>query len=282
MRAILDFGFWISDSRRRQQEPGARATGRYAITATAFLFMLITGCASAPSYPQPQGSNGQILVQLSGEAKDGVRGPKKREVRGEYSTTRESVEKGANFERVDYDEIEDVVVIVSGADDRVSEVPILPPDAAEIQLDENGFGRSQYLTVKNRRGPEGRASFTFRNLRDEDVNFYAVNENDGFIEGKVSAGALGTFSVSEAGRYDLYCEEDDSLHCVLFVSDDRLAWIGSSDSDAFYNYIPPGEYTVAVHAPRLPEWSKRLTVSAGKRETVTAELTVNKLPKVGK
>jgi len=32
----------------------------------------------------------------------------------------------------------------------------------------------------------------------------------------------------------------------------------------------------------LPEWSKRLTVAPGKRETVTAELTVNKLPKVSK
>ncbi|MCZ7606389.1 MAG: carboxypeptidase-like regulatory domain-containing protein [Planctomycetota bacterium] len=72
-------------------------------------------------------------------------------------------------------------------------------------------------------------------------------------------------------------------HCTacFFAEAGPYCWIGSSDDDAFFDMLPPGEYEVHVHAPRLPAWSRKVKVTAGKRETLTAELTVNNLPKVG-
>jgi len=261
----------------RGQEPGAQATGRCAIAAMTLALVLLSACGSTPTYPQPAGDNGQILVQLNGEPREGAPKAKTREVRGEYTTGRQSVEQGKAFERVDYDAIEDVVVIVDAGAPVLRDVPELAPSAGEITLDDEGFNRAQYLA----RHRKGGASFTLHNQRKQAVHLYGFSETDDSFEAEVSAGALGTIKVAKAGRYDVYCEEDETLHCVLFAEAGPYCWIGSSDDDAFFDMLPPGEYEVHVHAPRLPAWSRKVKVTAGKRETLTAELTVNNLPKVG-
>ncbi|MCB9931960.1 MAG: hypothetical protein H6841_00900 [Planctomycetes bacterium] len=244
--------------------------------AVVALCVLIAGCGSTPHYPPPQGGNGQILVQLNGEPKQGAPKAKMGEVRDDYNIRRESIEQGKAFERVDYDALEDVVVIVSGG---TTSLVSAPPAATELELDDDGFNRAQMLVVIRAGGKS--ASFTLHNQRKQAVHVYGFNERDGSFEGEISAGALGTVNVSQAGRYDVYCEEDDSLHCVLFVTDGDRAWIGNSDADAFFDDLPAGEYEVRVYPPRLPAWTKTVEVTAGKRETLTAELTVNNLPKVG-
>lgn len=258
-----------------QAAGGRRQTAVYG--AALLLVLVLVGCGSTPNYPQPAGDNGQILVQLNGAPREGAPKAKTREVRGEYTTGRQSVEQGKAFERVDYDALEDVVVIVETGGAVLRDLPNLAPSAGEITVDDTGFNRAQYLA----RNGKGGASFTVHNQRKQAVHLYGFSESDDSFEVEVSAGALGTVKVAKAGRYDVYCEEDDSLHCVLFVSNTGLDWIGSSDEDAFFDMLPPGDYEVHVHAPRLPVWSRTVKVTAGKRETLTAELTVNNLPKVG-
>lgn len=243
--------------------------------------LFVGACSSTPSYPPPQSGSGQILVQLNGQPREGIGGPKREEVVEEYSTSRESVEQGKAFERVDYDEIEDVVAVIDTGVPTLPDVPLKPFFTPEFRLDEEGFDRSQYLAVKNRRGPKGRVSIAVHNTLDRDVLVFGVNADDDFFELTVSKGALATVSFSAAGRYDVYCEADESFHCVLLVAEGPYAWIGTSDESAFFDHLPPGSYDVTVYAPRLPAWNRRVTVTAGKRETVTADLTVNDLPKVG-
>ncbi|MCA8915074.1 MAG: hypothetical protein KDB90_06645 [Planctomycetes bacterium] len=243
-----------------------------SICALGLIGLMLASCASAPSYPEPQGSNGQILVDLKGEPKEGVTGPKRREVREDYSTRRESIEKGESFERVDYSDLPDVVVVVDGAPARAA-----APSASELEINDDGFSRGQLIAVK----AGASAQFTLRNARGSSVHLYGFNAADGSFESEVGAGSLGTVKVSNPGRYDVYCDEDESLHCILFVVE-SAAWIGDSEDGAFFNDLPPGEYEVTVYPPRLPEWSKKVKVVAGKRTTLTAELTVNNLPKVGK
>jgi hypothetical protein len=230
---------------------------------------------SCASYPEPLGEIGQILVRLRGEPKKGVGGAET----GGYGVAPESVDQGGAFERVDYGDLQDVVVVVDPGGTLPEGVPGPAPVAAALHLGKDGFNRLQLLAVTA--GPGGAASFTLSNQRDSAVHIFGSSETGALFEAAVDAKARRSIRVSEVGRYDIYCDEDESLHCVLFVTD-RPAWIGSSRSGAFFDDLRPGEYAVTVYPPRLPKWFKRVTVTAGQRATLTAPLTVNNLPQAGK
>ncbi|MHC4408188.1 MAG: hypothetical protein ACYS0E_04485 [Planctomycetota bacterium] len=250
-----------------------KATGPF--TAVAVMAFLWGGCASAPSYPEPQDGNGQILVKLEGEPKEGLLGLGRWGAPDDYDIKRE---EGGAFERVDYGHLPDVVVVADPGRALPVDSSAPAPAAAELELDEDGFSRVQLLAAAG--GRSGHASLTLLNRRSSAVHLYGFNETDASFEATVGANARTTVAVSETGRYDIFCDEDESLHCVLFVTD-RPAWIGSSDSGAFFDELLPQEYMVTVFPPRLPKWSRKVTVTAGKRATLTARLTVNNLPKVG-
>lgn len=239
---------------------------RVAITIACFALLL--GCASTPSWPQPEPYSGQILVHLDGKARQGVGGPKTEEAIGEYTITRESIEKGENFERVDYRAIEDVVVILQGAGQDALRGP---GSRAELSVGNMMFSRQQVAMLPS-------AELSVRNERKSAVTIFGASDED-FFELTVAAQATAKVSVPKAGVYDLTCDEDETLSCTLFVVE-GVCWIGPSSDSAFFNVLKPGKYTVHIHAPRLPARTRDLTVQGGKRETVTVDLSVNDLPKL--
>jgi hypothetical protein len=253
-----------------------RATGTRV--ALAFATLAWAGCAGAPSYPEPQGAHGQILVRLEGEPKRGLGSRRRDRNVDDYDGSPASAEEGRAFERVDYRHLPDVVVVADPG-------RALPKDRAgsaadaTVELDADGFDRVQLLAAPG--AGNGPASFTVRNRRGGAVVIYGFNENDDSFEATVPANGSSTVQVSAPGRYDVSCDEDDALHLVLFVTD-RPAWIGPSDADAFFGGLPPQEYTVTVYPPRLPTWSRKVTVTPGKRTNLLARLTVNTLPRAGK
>lgn len=257
------------------------SSARTACAAICLATMLIgtLGCSSTPSYPAPTAGSGQILVQLNGQAKDGVTGPKKREVRGEYSIERENVEQGRAFERVDYDELEDVVVVLDGGVPILRDVPIGSASAPVLKVTEDGFDR---LNIASGHQPNFHKLFTsiqVKNERGSKLTIYGFNEDGDSFEVTVPANGEATAKVSDDGTYEVYCDEDEALHCTWHAVTKGEVWVGPSDEAAFFDNLPPGEYEVRVFPPRLPDWSRTVKVSAGKRETITAELTVNDLPK---
>lgn len=238
---------------------------RWALAALLSVAIL-AGCASAPSYPDPQPGSGQILVSLNGQARDGVKGPAREDEHGEYSITRTSVEKGRDFERVNYKAISDVVVILPEA-----AVPKPGPVAGvEVVVDDAGFSHSQLAMSPG-------AELTIRNDRDASLSIFAFSDAD-FFELTIKPGASASTRVAASGTYEIACDEDESLACTLFVTA-GAHWTGTSDEGAFFDALPPGEYTVEVYAPRLPSSTHRLTVAGGKRQTIVVDLTVNDLPK---
>ncbi|MCC7509130.1 MAG: hypothetical protein IT464_07120 [Planctomycetes bacterium] len=238
---------------------------RWALTTLLFMAAL-AGCASAPSYPDPQPGSGQILVTLNGQAREGVKGPAREDEHGEYSITRTSVEKGRDFERVNYKAISDVVVIVPEAAMTTRGLA----SSVELVVDEAGFSRSQLVMSPG-------TELTVRNRRDTALTVLGFSGAD-FFELTVKPGASASTRVAAAGTYEIACDEDESLAGTLFVTG-SMYWSGTSDEGAFFDALPPGEYTVEVYAPRLPSSTRRLTVSGGKRQTVAVDLTVNDLPK---
>lgn len=233
----------------------------------------LAGCAGMPSFPDPEPGQGQIVVDLKGEPREGVGGPARETVIDGYSVGSQSVEQGKRFERVDYDAIEDVVVIVGAASGRRSTAP----SAAAVEITGDGFSRSQLLLAGNSSLPN---TLTVTNRRDDELTVFAFSDTDEYFEVTIKPGETGKVGRLAAGRYQMMSDEDEDLYCVLFVTEARLAWIGPSDDYPFFDGLAPGEYELRVYAPRLPEWSKLVNVTAGERTIVAARLTVNELPKV--
>lgn len=234
--------------------------------------LCLAGCGGMPSFPDPDPGRGQIVVDLRGEPREGVGGPATEEVVGDYTISRRSVEQGQAFERVDYDEIEDVVVISRDVPAAVADIPSL----ARLEVTDDGFGAAQLLLAENPPLPN---KLTVHNGRESEVTLFAFSDTDEYFEVTVKPGETGEVKQLAAGRYEIMCEQDEDLECTLYVVDVPFAWIGSSDEYPFIDGLNPGEYTLEVHPPRLPTVMRDVRVTADERTIETIELTVNDLPK---
>jgi hypothetical protein len=242
---------------------------RSMFAGSMLLAFVVCACSSARSYPEPSGNDGQILVKLEGKPKEGTKAPKTAEEREDYSISRRSLEQGESFERVDYDAIDDVVVVILHSGSAVTHGK---PKDEEVEVDDEGLSRSQLLMQ-----PGG--NFTVRNTRDVALTIVGVSMEDIF-ELKVGPNSSASIRLEKPGEYEITSDEDESLFAFMWVTLDA-AWIGNSKDDAFFDNFPPGDYSVSVHAPRLPCWYRKIKVSAAKRVDLTAELTVNGMPGYG-
>ncbi len=268
MKSILDFGFWILDWATR----GIGAAGVCACT------LLLGACATGPNYPDPQPGYGQILVKLNGVPKEGVTGPKREEVRGEYSSMLESVEQGKAFERVDYESIDDVVALLKDASSATTGF-IAPLGSGTLTVEEAGFDRLQVVSLavaaKGTRPP----SLTVTNMRATPVTIYGYSDDNRGFEVEVPANSTAEASVVGSGLFDVFCLEDPDLHCRWIVATEGWVWQGPSEHGAFFDELRGGDYEIHVYAPRLPVRTARASVTLGKRTQIAVDLTVNDLPK---
>jgi hypothetical protein len=255
---------------------------KFAIAIAACSLLALSACGSTRKLPEPQADSGQILVNLLGKPKEGVGGPKTEEERAEYSSIRVSIEQGDAFERVDYDKLSDVVVIVrrNGVEPSGPFTLNSQAEVPELVIDEEGFNHQQLLSVLQTTSGKTAAKIAFRNKTSGTLNVFGFNENDGF-DIEVKAGERAEATVASAGVYEIYTEQHEFAVCVLHVSGSDDVWFGATDQPAFFDKLTPGDYSVTVYPPRLPEYSHTLTVKAAKRETVDAVLTVNLLHKCG-
>lgn len=240
----------------------------------------LAGCKSAQTFPQPTADEGQVLVTLTGVPKTGVTGPKS-ESTDIYSNSEMSVERGKRFERVDYDEIENVVVILERVDGEglVSNGGFSFGNI-EILIDDDGFMHGQYSIVDGDRN-----AVEIHNKTGDAINVFGINEKDASFSFSIPKGKYKSLEPSffdnpnHGGKWTISIDEmADVMGDITVVN--GLSWVGSSDEGAFFGNLEAGEYIVRVIAPRLPEVTKTLTVTKGKRSTVAVKLTVNGLPRV--
>jgi hypothetical protein len=243
---------------------------RFVLVVAGIMGLVVSACSSAPTYPEPSGKDGQILVQLEGKPKAGTKKAATEGAGDEYSNRRVSIEQGQSFERVDYDAIDDVVVVILHSG--LAAIRGKPLDE-EVEVGAEAMSRSQLLMQ-----PGG--NFTVRNTRDTALTIVGVSLEDIF-ELKVGPNTSASIRVEKPGEYEITSDEDESLFAFMWVTLDA-AWIGNSKDDAFFDNFPPGDYSVSVHAPRLPCWYRKIKVEAAKRVDLTAELTVNDMAGAGK
>lgn len=232
------------------------------------------GCATAPTYPPPAADKAQVVVKVTATPKAGVQAPR---TEGQYD--KESVEKGRRFTRVNYSKMDCIAVVVKSAN-------LMPRDGirmAEVEVLQDGFATDLILAeVLFDNSDSQWPTVTFRNGRDQALTLYgAAQGNDAaMFEVTVPANGKASCTLTKAGLYDVYCDEDEKLFCQIVATDSStLASLCESGGEVFFNDLPTGSYDVEVYAPRLPVWRMKVNATAGKRETLYAEVTVNKLPK---
>lgn len=260
----------------------SRATSNfYCVALAAMSVLALSACASGPSFPDPQPGKGQIVVSLRATPKEGVSGPKTKRVQIEYSVEEESVESGYAYTRVKYEAVADVVVLCSGGSGpRVAKLV-----AGKTELDHPqvalSLGGAQSVSIEITNSRPAALTFVAVPREDEVVGVTrGGGQSPGIVDITVPAGGTSTLTLNAAAIYDLSCDEDEKLACVVYVTN-AGAWIGSTKEQAFFDGLAPGEYDLIVYGPRLPVVRKTAKVIGGKRETMEAELTVNRLHKCG-
>jgi hypothetical protein len=256
MKRVLGFGLWVLGT------------------------LALASCAGAPSYPDPQPGYGQILVKLTGVPREGVKGPRMQDTSGAYSTERRSVEQGKDFERVDYDAIEDVVVVVDAGSVILTDVPLRDAEVPLLTITREGLDHLQIASGMHFTMRRTASRIRIKNERATALTLYGLSAEGQGFEVTVPASGEESVIVLRSGVYDILCDEDEALHCRWITTTTGYVWQGDSAHAAFFDYLAPADYELSVYAPRLPDWTGTVNVLSAKRSVIDANLTVNDLPKV--
>ena len=239
-------------------------TRRTAILAVA---VLVAGCGGK-EYPQPKPDKAQVLVKLAARAKEGIKGPKG-DTGDSYSSAGSDPQKAKCYARVDYADLEDIAVFLKGAG--LGEGGPAPK-AAMLTISNDGPDHRLVLL-----GPKKMTQLTIRNRMNVTLTLGCMGQGgDGFLT-SVSPGKEGVVTLSDPGCYELNCDEDECLLVTLIVAPTSWAALGKSGEDVFFDGVTPGELEVVIQAPRLPDVLRKVSLAAGGRATVNAEVSVNKM-----
>jgi hypothetical protein len=223
------------------------------------------------SLPPPDRDRGQVVVELEAVSKAGL---SRWRPGSSYDDSAPSL--GPAYERVNYDALPDMLVLLTGA--RLDEAGPVPRKAQlkiERRAERPAFDHQQVLL-----GPHGMTKLCIENVTDRSLSLYTeADQGDGF-ELDLEAGSRGQVTLSVPGEYHLRCAEEESLASELVVAGTTYASAGRSGDTIFFDHIPPGDCVLTVLAPRLPPFSQSLAVRPGERLTVMAQLSVNTLPHV--
>ncbi|MEK7470153.1 MAG: hypothetical protein AAB074_22515 [Planctomycetota bacterium] len=236
-------------------------------TAVLALAVLIAGCGG-PEYPQPKPDRAQLIVKLAARAKEGVKGPRG-DTGDPYSSSGMSPERSKNYQRVDYDDLADIAVILKGSS-LGDGGPA--PTAARLTIGPDGPDHRLVLL-----GPKKHTQLTLRNELKRSMTLGCMGQSgDGFVA-TVAPGKEGVVTLSDPGVYELNCDEDECLLVTIVVAPTTWAALGKSGDEIFFDGVAPGELDVVIQAPRLPDIVRRVSATAGARATVDAEISVNQM-----
>jgi plastocyanin len=238
--------------------------------AALLALVVLAGCKSTPSYPDPATDEAQIVVLLKGQKRKGVTGPK-RDVSG-YSSVGRSIERGRQYKRVNYRQMDDIIVYLTG-----NNLPSQGIAPAEVTLTagHDGFDHDQILA-----GPNGATRITLTNDRSDTVTLFCMGEQGDGFDVTLKSGESRTVTVKRPGTYPVECDEDESLQATLIVAPTDWATTGRAGSSVLFPGLPAGSFTAVVRAPRLPMWKTTSSVTLGTRATLEAVLTVNDLDSI--
>jgi hypothetical protein len=213
--------------------------------------LVLIGCASTAPEPPIAADRARLVVTLKAEPKQGWRDPK---TDSAYTGTAQ-IGMGKQFETVDYESLDEIVVWVEPA-------MVAPAEVSGITID---LGAP---TPALRVAPAGVVWFV------KGGSAYLRTE-----EGKVMNLASSN-RPTVRGYVEVMTESKPEPVARLYVTPTRFAQVGESNKRLTFDDLPPGPARLVSWHPRLPGSQASIDLPAGQSTSATLTVGVNSLPKV--
>jgi hypothetical protein len=167
------------------------------------------------------------------------------------------------YETVDYDNVEDIIVYLEGAQSSVA-----PPRTVDLKS-----GAIVPVSVGQK--------LSFRNTGSQPTPIYSVSEGNEFDVKSVPAGGTTDYTVQSPGPIEVLTDPAKDPVLRLYAAPSRFVTATRSGKSVDFTDVPPGSYTAVAWHPRLPSGQTAVTLAADQAAKATVKVGVNALPKVG-
>ena len=228
---------------------------------------LLAGCQSLPA---PAPGLASIRVRVTAEPKAGA--ALAADSGGTYEGPATRDLGSGSFERVDYQELDEIVVWLEPAGDGAA-AGTMGPVTIEVAAKKSGMAVGKAVSVGQR--------FNLRNAGEQSGTFYSVSDGNEVDLGTIAAGGQGGFIVRSTGLIEILSEGWKDPVARVYAVPSRWVSVARAGSNVDFIDVPPGKYKLASWHPRLPGYEVDVKLSANQVSAATIKVGVNALPKVG-
>jgi hypothetical protein len=231
----------------------------------ALLILPMVGCQSGPT---PLAGMSALRINVIAEEKAGYKDPDSRVMVYDSGTAKV---KGP-FERVDYSELDEIVVWVEPVGGGAQSPPASPM-TIEVSAKTSATKLAGAVCVGQR--------LIVRNSGPVAGKFYSVSDGNEFNLGVIPAGGQGEYVVRAAGLIEVLSESSKDPVAETYAAPTKWVAVAQSGGVVDFADLPPGRYKVMSWHPRLPGYESIVTLSPNQSATASIKVGVNALPKVG-
>lgn len=174
------------------------------------------------------------------------------------------------FTRVDYDDVEDVVVWLEPRV-QASSQPAIPPTWVELDVRRK---QPPPLIVAAQHG-----AIRFRNAGSTSCAAYSVSDGNDFDLGEIAPNAAAEYVARAPGLIEVLSPAVNAPLARVFVVSSPWSKRARSGRNVYFGNLPPGSYTARCWHERLPGSESAATLEPDRVCETSLTLSVNSLPK---
>jgi len=224
------------------------------------------GCVSASPSTASNSSLATARVHVIAKPKAGVKEPLVRVAVYDAAPAQSTNTGSGTYERVDYNNLTDVMVWLEPKGKTASATPAAT-DIAFTSLNESDHIHPASIGQ----------TIHFRNKTSRTLNLYSVSEGNEFELPTIAPGASAAYVPKSEGYIEVLFDPAKPPIAALYVA--PSPWIAHTHSNKTVTFsdVPPGEYDVVTWHPRLPGSTSSINLRAGQISEASVTVGVSAL-----
>jgi hypothetical protein len=224
------------------------------------LIVLFLGACAPTSKVSPGLATLQVMIRP--EPKAGYKMPGSSEYGG-------ASEHSGPYARVDYDELEDIIVWLEADQDSKPEA-----SGATFQID-LAYPPLSIIPVRVA------TQLKIRNSFEKPDRIFVRYDSGGVVDlGIIPSGASVDHSAQSAGRLEIFSDGSEKPICSLFVAPGMCKKTSTSRKPVVFENMVPGNYRVTCWHERLPGSATMVQLVTDQVKKITLTVGVNQLPRI--